>query len=247
MNLSYDYCLAIQGREIHGLRAKDGLRAQESLPEGCFVNNNIFNLDTFRASLKALQIKLSRKYALIPPKILATCSGIDSNKVNLKEALIQNGAREVLLLERPMAVSLGNDADIIKEKESAASKRRLYLLIDNGCIELAAMEGLKVTNQSYWSAELNVNKSLQMTSPGEVRALPFSQECLKGVSVTLETLIENGLSRDGFYLWHPEILSTPMSAFITNLPAVPATVSASCLLQGARIVMRDLKWFIQGS
>lgn len=181
-------------------------------------------------------IKQTKHTQLIPPRVIITAPFKNEvQRTAYKESAIKGGAREVLLLERPMAVSIGQEGDITK------AGKRLYILWEPGQVEVALLDDHKV------AASLRIDAERSFAT-GE-KTIPPQPNALSDHALTqLEAFITKHVPSTGqVYLWSPQTPPGTATDMLARAAPTLQVVPTPALLEGAMHVLRDLSFFLKGA
>lgn len=239
---AYDIALSPRSRAVAGTNRK-GKVVSKSSSTDLSIGGLFSEHEALEGLLRSLYAELVPfpKLGLMPPRVLVS-SVVNSvhARAAIKEACIHAGAREVLLLDRGMAVALDHYGDAMEKSKA------LVVCYQSGMLEIAGYGGLLATQQWTWHAEqsITIRREAGKSHTQALANYPVSVSALESFEQTLGGLVQDGYGKDDLLLWSVDTVPEAIMEVLTKVHTNLNLVDPDADLAGCRLVMADLKWFL---
>lgn len=195
-----------------------------------------------------LLVKLVRKHirkhrkwtALLPPRVLfAGYFDGDCSRIQIKDALIAAGARDVVLLELAMAVALGHQESV------SAPKKRTYLLRDKDIIQIFAVDDITIAASYVCELEMDFfqdSKSRETTVLGIAK---ISEQSAARIRDILADLKLKGFLNPGIYTWG-DLGEPSFQTMLEEFTTACIPIQLDCAINGTARVASELNVLLKG-
>ncbi|GEM_PF-6408314 len=238
---SKDIGISLQGGELCGTVCVTGQNKRIRLEDLSFSRGKALVKEPFENALKELFASLVPKLKLIAPRVIFTgFMESDGEREFVKNRIVEAGARDLILLERAMAVCLGNEGQL------AENEKRIYLLWDDGILECAALEGVHTISLVRIETEriCSLNSSFDFTAIDESASV--TDDRISFLATHLESLREYGFLVENPFIWSPRPLPHKLLNQIDSLFTELRPVAADAPLKGVVAVQKELKTILKG-
>jgi hypothetical protein len=238
---SKDIGISLQGGELCGTVCVTGESKNIRLEDLSFSRGKALVKEPLEKALKELFASLVPKLKFIAPRVIFT-GFLDSEgeREFVKNRIIEAGARDLILLERAMAVCLGNEGPL------AENEKRVYLLWDDGVLECAALEGVQTISLVRIETEriCSLNSSFDFTAIDESAC--FTDNRISFLASHLESLRKYGFAVENPFIWSPQALPKSLLNQIDPLFSELRPVASDAPLKGIVTVQQELKTLLKG-
>jgi len=226
---------------LFGTVCVTGEKKRIRLEDLSFSRGKALMREPFENALKELISSFVPKMKLIAPRVIFTgFFDSDGEREFIKNTIVEAGARDVILLERTMAVCLGNEGPLAK------NEKRVYLLWEDGVLECAALEGVQVISILRIETERMclLNNSIDFTAIDNADG--FGGERISFLESHLDSLREHGFPSETPFMWSPSELPQLLLDQIGPLFSKLRSVEFDAPLKGVVEVQKELKAIIKG-
>ena len=238
---SKDIGISLQGSELYGTVCATGENKRIRLKDLSFSRGKALAKGPFENALKELFASLVPKLKLIAPRVIFTgFLDSDGEREFVKNRIVEAGARDLIFLERAMAVCLGNEGPLDE------NEKRVYLLWDDGILECAALEGVQIISLVRIEIEriCLLNSSFDFTAIDQSNV--FTDERISFLASHLESLKKYGFVVENPFIWSPQLLPQNLLNQIDSLFSELRPVAADAPLRGVVAVQKELKVILKG-
>ncbi|WP_309386590.1 rod shape-determining protein [Cerasicoccus frondis] len=235
MIFSNDVAITIAENQVSTRSLKSEAFSFELPPESDLYDP-AFQIETLEVSFRQAIQMTAKHRSFVPPKVLI-CAYFrnEIQRRAIKDAAIHAGAREVWLLERPMAIGIGHETE-----QFEAQGRRIYLLWEPSRIEVSLLDTMRIDRSLVIFAERHEHSN---RTSAESTLQPYSLSALQAVQSYIVQAQREGYST--INLWSPQELPGEHWDFLAEAAPNLEVTNPSALLNGAFHVLKDLKYFFK--